>query len=293
MYDEDFWNKKSVIYYILNRINGKAYIGKTVRELWRRIKQHRTRPESCIGDAIKKYGFENFSVFVLEECATPEELNEREKYWIKTLHTKTPYGYNLTDGGDGGKKAGIRNRPVRCLNTGEVFESIKQAAEHFNLKGHKISVVCRKKRFQTGGLRFEYCDSPFDPEERLREAHKTNTEKIRCVETNEIFESVTAAARHFGFKPATVNGACTGAKSSAHGYHFEYCNEEKRAAAEIRRSQIAPHSKAVLCINTGIIYKSIAEASRKTNIHSSAISSVCSGKHNTAGGYHWRFVSED
>lgn len=28
-------------------------------------------------------------------------MREREKYWIKTLSTKHPLGYNLTDGGDG------------------------------------------------------------------------------------------------------------------------------------------------------------------------------------------------
>ena len=48
--------------------------------------------------------------------------------------------------------------------------------------------------------------------------------------------------------------------------------------------------KRVLCIETGEIFESVREASRKTGINH--ISSVCLGKkrYKTAGGYHWKFL---
>ena len=48
--------------------------------------------------------------------------------------------------------------------------------------------------------------------------------------------------------------------------------------------------KKVLCVETGIIYKSINEAERQTGINQSSISKACRGKLKTASGYHWKFV---
>ena len=48
--------------------------------------------------------------------------------------------------------------------------------------------------------------------------------------------------------------------------------------------------KKVLCVETGEIFESIMEASRKTGINSSHISKVCLGKRKTTGGYHWEYL---
>lgn len=49
-------------------------------------------------------------------------------------------------------------------------------------------------------------------------------------------------------------------------------------------------SRAVKCIETGIIYSSMREAERLTGIHYTNISLVCSGKRQTAGGFHWEIL---
>jgi hypothetical protein len=48
---------------------------------------------------MRKYGFENFSFEVLEECLR-EELNEKEKYYVEKYNAFFD-GYNQTLGGDG------------------------------------------------------------------------------------------------------------------------------------------------------------------------------------------------
>ena len=50
-------------------------------------------------------------------------------------------------------------------------------------------------------------------------------------------------------------------------------------------------SKPVICIETGMVYKSGAEAHRKTGIHSGTIYNCCKkiGFYKTAGGYHWEY----
>ena len=51
--------------------------------------------------SVKKLGKQHFKKEIIEICDNIENLKEKEKYWIKTLNTKHPLGYNLTDGGDG------------------------------------------------------------------------------------------------------------------------------------------------------------------------------------------------
>ena len=53
-------------------------------------------------------------------------------------------------------------------------------------------------------------------------------------------------------------------------------------------------SKKVICVETGVIYKSINDVARSIGKNKKLISCVCRGvpHYNTAGGYHWRFVEE-
>lgn len=92
-----------VIYKITCLINGKSYVGQTRQKFEVRISQHKhnsNRTPIGIDAAIKKYGWENFTVEIIEECAI-EKLDEREMFWIATLNSKSPNGYNLTNGGKG------------------------------------------------------------------------------------------------------------------------------------------------------------------------------------------------
>ena len=49
-------------------------------------------------------------------------------------------------------------------------------------------------------------------------------------------------------------------------------------------------NKKVLCVETGVIYDSCRNASKKTGINRKCIGRACTGKQKTAGGYHWMYV---
>lgn len=51
--------------------------------------------------------------------------------------------------------------------------------------------------------------------------------------------------------------------------------------------------RAVICIETGVIYPGINEASRQTGIEAMNISSVCRKKRITAGKYHWAYADDN
>lgn len=93
------------IYVITNQINNKQYVGQTSFSIQDRFKQHikdskkqdiQNRP---LYKAFNKYGTENFSISLLEECPQAQ-INEREQYWIEKLNT-FHNGYNATLGGEG------------------------------------------------------------------------------------------------------------------------------------------------------------------------------------------------
>ena len=109
------------IYKITNKINGKIYIGQS-NDIKRRFLEHTYRDKLPIDIAIKKYGKENFSFEILEECPT-EQLNEKETYWIKELKA-LKYGYNCTIGGDQQSQGSYNGRAI--LTEKEV-EFIRQA----------------------------------------------------------------------------------------------------------------------------------------------------------------------
>ena len=89
-----------VIYVITNLLTGMKYVGQTTRSVKERFGEH-MKSDYLIGRAIRYYGVENFTVEVIEECETLDQLNEREIFWIAKLNTKHPHGYNMTDGGEG------------------------------------------------------------------------------------------------------------------------------------------------------------------------------------------------
>lgn len=55
-------------------------------------------------------------------------------------------------------KRNPKSRAVRCIDTGEVFDSQRIAAESKGLLQSKISLCCQGKRSHTGGLHWEYAD---------------------------------------------------------------------------------------------------------------------------------------
>ena len=88
------------IYKIENLVNHKIYIGQSIR-IERRWTEHCNKNgKSVISQAIQKYGKQNFSFQVIEECE-PEQLNELEEYYIKKYNSVIPNGYNIIDTIDG------------------------------------------------------------------------------------------------------------------------------------------------------------------------------------------------
>ena len=87
------------IYITTNTLNNKIYVGQHKSFCF----DHRYYGSGkALKNAINKYGISNFTCQLLEECSSKEQLDEREKYWIKYYNsTDSKIGYNITSGGGG------------------------------------------------------------------------------------------------------------------------------------------------------------------------------------------------
>lgn len=82
-------------------------------------------------------------------------------------------------------------------------------------------------------------------------------------------------------------------KMNNHIDNLEWVTHKENANYGTRPSRIGnKHSKIVKCIETDIIYPSLAKAAEQTGIDSRRISDVCTGKMTMAGGYHWEYIIE-
>ena len=115
------------IYRITNRMTGEGYVGQTkcmkringrtqysgyenrfLQHLGNAIDPERQNDCPKLYEAIRKYGKEMFYVELLERCLM-DQMNERERYYIKTLGTRKN-GYNVTRGGQYKRKPRRRYR---------------------------------------------------------------------------------------------------------------------------------------------------------------------------------------
>lgn len=103
---------KTGVYKILNKTNGKFYIGSASVSFDRRWREHRSRLRTGIHQnryllaAWNKYGEASFEFLIIERCA-PSLCLDREQYWLNlTQCFKKEIGYNLS--GDATGSLGVK-----------------------------------------------------------------------------------------------------------------------------------------------------------------------------------------
>lgn len=105
-------SKNIAVYQILNKINGKMYIGSSIH-LNKRINDHlcmlRTnKHENCyLQHAYNKYGVKNFEINILEYGSCKSDIRVKEQKWIDKLNVCNPEnGYNINRLANGGSLPG-------------------------------------------------------------------------------------------------------------------------------------------------------------------------------------------
>jgi len=121
--------EKSYIYKIKNNINNKIYVGCTTKPIEQRFVEHIQRSKNNkfnktkLYYSFKKYGIENFSIELIEEC-DEKLMFIREIEYIKEFNSYNN-GLNSTEGGEG------------CLGYKHSDDIRKKISEKTKEKSHK------------------------------------------------------------------------------------------------------------------------------------------------------------
>lgn len=280
------------IYKITNKINGKIYIGKTVKTIEERFKRHaydshRNDRNNYFYNAIKKYGIENFIIEEIENVDN-SKLNEKEKYWIKFYKSNfSRIGYNSTIGGDGHVKVDecMLNEINKLWNLGLSLTEIS------NTLGLYISTVKNYLK-----------ENPnFSEEEKKKRAKVKNSEEhskpVLAYDLNGDFicryDGVCKASEETGFSVETIVKCCRNIIPNFYIFQFRYEGEEPPGKC------INPRfNPKMVCQKTldGIIvsvYKNAEEAGALLNVNHSSIRRCCYKQKKTCRSYIWEFVNED
>jgi group I intron endonuclease len=203
------------IYALQNKINNKIYIGQTTKSVEDRLRDHKIR-NSAIGNAIRKYGLENFDIRSIE-CAE-EHLDFEEIKLIYQLNTLVPNGYNLETGGNKNKHLSDETKEkIRKSRIGNKYRLGKKLSEEsknligIKSKGRIPSVESRLKMSISGKNKYKGKINPC-------------AKKVICVETGEIFNSMKDANDKYNLTQSCVSNCCRKRRgnNTAGGYHWEY-----------------------------------------------------------------------
>ncbi len=193
------------IYSITDKTTGNAYIGQSV-DIKRRFAEHKSpkaRGNAKLHKDIREKGVENFEFAIIEECEI-DDLNLKELQYIKKLN---PF-YNTV-----GKRVSDETRKRISEGTKKWWDLLPQSKKDFviknNLKGptkgHEVSPETRQKISQ-----------------KISEIQR---QKVRCIETGKIYESIADFEKHVGACTGTCAAYWKGKIKSVKGFHVEKCRD--------------------------------------------------------------------
>ena len=191
-----------IIYKVTNKVNGKIYIGQTIRTLEQRKWQHldcaKNGVKTHFYNAIRKYGEENFVFEIIDEASSLQELNELERYYIAKFNC-IENGYNMVDGGNNNVMFldDVKQKHLESMRSDETRAKISKTMKEYR-KEHPWTDEQKRKfaKSKYGNKNFAGHKLTEQHKEALR---KVKYKKVYCInENNEIvakFETVQLAAK--------------------------------------------------------------------------------------------------
>lgn len=202
------------IYSITNINNKKRYIGssRNIEARWR-VHKSRLRYNKHHSNYLQKsYSINphSFIFEILELVSDLSQLEIREQYWVDYYHSyKSDNGYNAV-------------RMVSSLDSKRMIERwAKPGAKE--KQSVLMKQICSSKEHRQKlsiGHKIHFQDPNNRHVKRLQSPHR---KQVRCVQTNQIFDSIAQAAKELGVSVVKIRDSANKKRPSI-GLSFEWVN---------------------------------------------------------------------
>lgn len=251
----------SCIYLWTNLVNNKHYVGQT-QHFYDRMSQYKKGGATpFLKNAIKKYGIENFEIDIIEYVPI-EDLDKREQYWIDYYESyQRDKGYNI----------------CQFASTTRGYHHTPEAIKKMSEKAIGRVGLCGEDNPMYG--------KPISEERRQKYSAYLKNRWENDGEYRKFWSEKMSGENNYFYG----KNLC-GDKNGMYGKH--HSEETKKKIAEKNRGKSNSRNIKIICVETGVIYKSMSEASKQLNTYTSAIKLAVDNPHRTCQGCHFKKYEE-
>lgn len=220
--------------------SGKIYIGITsmnVNHRWKNGKGYK----SCLlfNRAIEKYGWNNIKHEIIFSGLSKDEAEQCEIELINLYHSNdSKFGYNIENGGSSNGKHSAqtlnkmsKNRKGKCLGENNPFYHKHHSKEwiqtHLCGANNPMFGVTGENhpRFAVKHTQKALDKMRIAKKEKYIGSDNSNSKKIRCVETGEVFDCIKFACLKTGANASCISDVLSGRRKTAAGYRWELLDD--------------------------------------------------------------------
>lgn len=270
----------------------KSYIGKTTN-LHSRIKSHinhafvhnHQRPICCALRTLKEEEVEqHFEVLAKIEGADYNVLESQlcaaENYFMDMYDSIYPNGYNVLRSYPSAKKKVVNQKPresvmreVICVETGEHFKSMTDAAKSVGVSISSMHNCLKGNCNTSGGKHWRFADGEYHECHRQegRKNNKTQSKPVMCKETGIVYPSCAEAQRQTGIGWTNIAKCANGKMIQAGGYKWGFVIDGKPVFKERENHNVSK----IMCIETGEVFETATECAKSLGEKSAAVLLSC------------------
>ena len=188
------------VYLITNNINDKWYIGKHCQPPASTAAKKYYGSGKLIKLAIDKYGIENFTKVIIEECSSREQLAVRELYFINLFmkYDQSGFSYNIQTKYYIGREKGFMQTAAHIKKRIDARRSAN------NFKWSNEMKLAASKRMKGQPARNKGMKCANISKSKLG-AKNPMARKVILIETGQVFDTMCQAAKETGYSYNSIS----------------------------------------------------------------------------------------